>query len=86
MLTNCLQTVSMPNVLVRDLPADVHAELQRRAAQAGQSLQQFLIVELTRLSATPTVADLFARVERRRGGRMPLADAVAHVEAGRQER
>ena len=49
-------------------------------------MQQFLIVELTRLSATPTVADLFARVERRRGGRMPLADAVAHIEAGRQER
>ncbi len=83
---NCLQTVSMPNVLVRDLPADVHAELQRRAAQAGQSLQQFLVAELTRMAATPTVADLFARVERRRGGRMPLADAVAHVEAGRQER
>jgi plasmid stability protein len=76
----------MPNVLVRDLPADVHAELQRRAARAGQSLQQFLIVELTRLSATPTVADLFARVERRRGGRMPLADAAANIEAGRRER
>lgn len=76
----------MPNVLVRDLPAEVHAELQRRATQAGQSLQQYLIVELTRLAATPTVADLFERIERRRGGRMPLADAVAHIGAGRQER
>ena len=81
-----LHTASMPNVLVRDLPADVHAELQRRAARAGQSLQQFLIVELTRLSATPTVADRFARVERRSGGRMPLADAAANIEAGRRER
>jgi len=81
-----LHTASMPNVLVRDLPADVHAELQRRAARAGQSLQQFLIVELTRLSATPTVADLVARVERRSGGRMPLADAAANIEAGRRER
>jgi plasmid stability protein len=30
----------MPNVLVRDLPDDVHTDLQRRAEEAGQSLQQ----------------------------------------------
>ncbi|MGM0618264.1 MAG: FitA-like ribbon-helix-helix domain-containing protein [Actinomycetota bacterium] len=28
----------MPNVLVRDLPDEVHAELQRRAEARGQSL------------------------------------------------
>ena len=40
----------MSNVLVRDLPDDVHAGLQRRAAAAGQSLQQYLTAELTRLA------------------------------------
>jgi plasmid stability protein len=32
----------MRNVLIRDVPDDVHAELQRRAEDAGQSLQQYL--------------------------------------------
>ncbi|MEY2523470.1 MAG: antitoxin FitA, partial [Ilumatobacteraceae bacterium] len=44
----------MPNVLVRDLPDDVHASLQRRAEETGQSLQQYLATELTRLASTPT--------------------------------
>jgi len=39
----------MPNVLIRDLPADVHANLQRRAEAAGQSLQQYLTKELSRM-------------------------------------
>ena len=66
----------MPNVLVRDLPEDVHARLQRRAEAAGQSLQQFLASELTRLSATPTMDDVLARINRRKGGRVGLDTAV----------
>lgn len=66
----------MPNVLVRDLPEDVHARLQRRAEAAGQSLQQFLASELTRLSATPTMDDVLARINRRKGGRVGLETAV----------
>ena len=66
----------MPNILVRDLPEDVHARLQRRAEAAGQSLQQFLASELTRLSATPTMDDVLARINRRKGGRVGLDTAV----------
>lgn len=76
----------MPNVLVRDLPDDVHARLQRRAEAAGQSLQQFLASELTRLSTTPTMDDVLARINRRKGGRVGLDTAVddlADERAGR---
>ena len=66
----------MPNVLVRDLPEDVHARLQRRAEAAGQSLQQFLATELTRLATTPTMDDVLARINRRKGGRVGLDTAV----------
>lgn len=66
----------MPNVLVRDLPEDVHAELQRRAEQSGQSLQQYLAGELKRLAAKPTLAELMSRIERHRGGRVGLTQAV----------
>lgn len=66
----------MPNVLVRDLPEDVHAALQRRAQGKGQSLQQYLATELRRLAERPTVNDVLDRIERRDGGRVGLSQAV----------
>lgn len=76
----------MPNVLVRDLPDDVHADLQRRAAAAGQSLQQYLTSELTRLARTPSMAEALARIDRRRGGRVGLTEAVEDLDGERQQR
>lgn len=66
----------MPNVLVRDVPAEVHAALQRRAEQSGQSLQQYLTGELRRLAERPTLQEVLERVERRRGGRVGLTQAA----------
>jgi antitoxin FitA len=66
----------MPNVLVRDLPDDVHANLQRRAEAAGQSLQQYLAGELTRLANSPTFQDVLDRIGRRRGGQVGFDTAV----------
>ena len=66
----------MPNVLVRDLPEEVHANLQRRAEAAGQSLQQYLASELTRLATTPTLHDVLDRIGRRRGGKVGFDAAV----------
>lgn len=76
----------MPNVLVRDLPDDVHAQLQRRAEAAGQSLQQYLTTELTRLATAPTIAEVLERIGRRRGGRVGLATAVDDLHDERARR
>ena len=76
----------MPNVLVRDLPDDVHAGLQRRAAAAGQSLQQYLAAELTRLATTPTMSEVLDRIARRGGGRVGLDTAVADLDEERSHR
>jgi len=76
----------MPNVLVRDLPDDVHASLQRRAESAGQSLQQYLATELTRLASMPTMDDVLARISRRNGGRVGLERAVADIDEERGDR
>lgn len=73
----------MPNILVRDLPDDVHGALQRRAEQQGQSLQQYLTSELTRLVERPTAKELFARVGRRSGGTVGLERAVADLDSER---
>jgi antitoxin FitA len=74
----------MPNVLVRDLPEGVHVDLQRHAQEAGQSLQQYLASELTRLARTPTMAQVLARIGSRRGGRVGLDIAVTDLNEDRQ--
>jgi antitoxin FitA len=79
-----LQNVSIPNVLVRDLPEPVHAVLTQRAAAQGVSLQQYLTAELGRLAERPTSAEVLARVARRSGGRIGLAAAVRDVAAERR--
>ncbi|MEZ5322318.1 MAG: hypothetical protein R2698_09640 [Microthrixaceae bacterium] len=76
----------MPNVLVRDIPEAVHAVLQRRAHNRGQSLQQYLAAELTSLASRPSVEELFDRVERRRGGRVGFRAAVNDLDAERADR
>lgn len=69
----------MTSVLIRDLSEPTHRELLRRAEQRGQSLQQYLAAELTRLAASPTLDDVLRRIERRRGGRVGLAEAAADL-------
>ncbi len=76
----------MPNILVRDLPDDVHAALQRRAQNKGQSLQQYLSAELARLASQPSVEELFDRIGHRRGGRVGLQTAVDDLDAERADR
>ncbi|MGH9305099.1 MAG: FitA-like ribbon-helix-helix domain-containing protein [Acidimicrobiales bacterium] len=66
----------MPNVLVRDLPEDVHAALQRRAQRRGQSLQQYLAGELLRLAERQSLDDVLDHIGQRRGGRVGLRQAV----------
>jgi antitoxin FitA len=75
----------MANVLVRDIPPDVHAALQRRAEQRGQSLQQYLAAELKRLAERPTLHDVLERIEQRRGGEVGLHQAVEDI-AGERSR
>lgn len=76
----------MPNILVRDIPDDVHAALQLRAKRRGQSFQQYLTSELTRLASRPSVEELFDRVDSRRGGRVGLQTAVEDLDAERADR
>jgi len=76
----------MPNVLVRDLPEDIHAELQRRAEARGQSLQQYLAGELRRLAERPTLEDVLERISHRRGGRVGFQQAVADIAEERARR
>lgn len=76
----------MPNVLIRDLPEEVHRELVRRADRQGRSLQQYLSALLTREAATRTLDDVLERVERLHGGHLSFAEAVETLRQVREER
>ncbi len=76
----------MPNVLVRDIPEETHAALQRRAERRGQSLQQYLAGELKRLAERPTLDEVLERINRRRGGRVGLAQAARDLSEVRASR
>jgi plasmid stability protein len=60
----------MTTITVRHVPDDVRDELAARAADRGQSLQEYLLAELNRIATTPTVASLLAaaRADKRRHG------------------
>jgi hypothetical protein len=66
----------MANLLVRDLPDDVHVALQQRAKREGRSLQQYVTRELTRIAQRPSLPDLLDRIERHAGGTVGLEQAA----------
>lgn len=76
----------MTNVLVRDVPDHVHSALQQKAQRKGQSLQQFLTGELTKIATKPSVEEVFERIERQHGGRVELKQAAQDIAEERARR
>ena len=54
----------MATIQIRNVPEDVHRAYQRRAAAAGQSLQEYLLAELTKTARKRSPAEIVAEVER----------------------
>ena len=82
----CKHYASMPHVLVRDVPEDVHAALQRKAERRHQSLQQYLAVELRHLAEQRSISEVLDEVEAQQGGRVGLQAAVADLDEERSRR
>ncbi len=76
----------VPSIQVKNVPDDVHATLRRRAANANQSLQEYLLTELTERARQPTNEEVFARFEGETGGHFTFQDAVDAVHEGRRGR
>lgn len=58
----------MPSIQIKDVPAETHAVLRRRAMAAHQSLQEYLRSRLILEAGSPTVEEVLDRVEDRVGG------------------
>ncbi|OUZ07361.1 hypothetical protein BHE97_17430 [Aeromicrobium sp. PE09-221] len=76
----------MTSVQVKDVPEEVHAVLRRRAAAAGQSLQEYLKARLIAEASTPTVDEVLDRAGGRAGGRLSFSEAVEALQADRDRR
>ncbi len=69
---------------VRDVPDDVSRVLKDRAAASGQSLSEYVLAELKRIAARPTIDELTARVKAR-GGVEPGIPAAEIIRADRDD-
>jgi plasmid stability protein len=69
-------------IQIRHVPEDVHRTLKARAAEAGQSLSEYLLAELSRLAGKPTLKELWARID----AREPVEIEVSSAELIRDER
>jgi hypothetical protein len=76
----------VPSIQVKDVPEDVHATLRRRAALAGQSLQEYLLHHLVEEAHAPTLDELLDRAGGRAGGRAGFQAAASAVRADRDAR
>jgi plasmid stability protein len=74
----------MPSVQIKNVPPDVHRVLRERAAAAGQSMQEYLLVQLTRQAETETLEEVLGRAGGRTGGSLGLDFAVESLREDRQ--
>jgi hypothetical protein len=79
----------MPLIQIRDVPESVRDELARKAVAAGQSMQAYLLGELTKLAERPSMAEIVRRAQARAKATrstVTMDDAVAAVRAARDRR
>lgn len=76
----------MPSIQVKDVPDEVHAVLRRRAAEHGQSLQEYLLAHLVEEASRPRLDEVLGRAGGRAGGHVPLSEAVSAVRRDRDQR
>jgi len=81
-----VQYGAMPSVQIKDVPEETHATLRRRAADAHQSLQEYLRARLIEEASRPTLDEVLDRAGGRAGGSVTLKTAVRSVRGDRDRR
>lgn len=76
----------MTAITIRDVSDDTVAILKARAAQAGKSLQGYVLDLLSREAAKPTLAEMTARLDRETRTELSLSDVLGAIEDGRERR
>jgi plasmid stability protein len=69
-------------VQLRNVPDELHRVLKARAALEGMSLSDYLLCEIRKVAARPTVRELRERL----AARQPVTPSLAPADAVRAER
>ncbi len=67
------------NIQIRNVPDDVHEVYKRRAAAAGQSLQEYLLSDLSDRSRRLTIDEAMARIASHVKGSRITSDEVVET-------
>jgi antitoxin FitA len=73
-------------IQIRHVPEDVHRRLKEQAAQAGMSLSDYLLQEVTALSSQLTWDELFEEIDRDGPALSGDVDTAEEIRLGREER
>lgn len=65
------------SIQIRNVPDAVHKKLKVRAAQAGKSLSELLLAEITRFAALPTPDEMRERLRSRKSVKLAESAAAA---------
>ncbi|MFN0095522.1 MAG: FitA-like ribbon-helix-helix domain-containing protein [Dehalococcoidia bacterium] len=76
----------MPNMLIRDVPPEVHEQLTRTAASEGRSLQHLLLQHLEEIVARQSLRAILDEAERTATGNFGFAEAIEAIEMERERR
>lgn len=74
----------MSNLLVRNVPEEVHERLRARALASGRSLQQYLLEELQKLVERPSLDEVLDRAASTATGQVGFESAVRSLESERR--
>jgi antitoxin FitA len=73
-------------IQVKNVPDEAHAILRQRAAASGQSLQEYMLSWIERVTSRPTVDEVLTRIGHRSGGHLSAAEVVQQLRDDRDER
>jgi plasmid stability protein len=76
----------MPSVQIKNVPQETHTVLTRRAAQAHQSLQEYLRTWLIEETSRPTLEEVLDRAGGRAEGSVTFKAAAQAVRTDRARR
>ncbi|MEV7546955.1 antitoxin [Streptomyces sp. NPDC089915] len=71
---------------IREVPDDIARRIKVRAAEAGQSLQSYLLDLVTRDATQPTLGEMADRAERYATEDIDIQDVLDVIDAGRAGR
>lgn len=76
----------MATIQIKNVPDEVHETLRIRAAEAHQSLQEYMRAHLIKEASQPTLAEILKRTSRIVNDRISPAEAAAMIREDRDSR